>query len=152
MDNNLVLTARFVVGLTWLYEGLWLKILRPSAEELRVLETVFNRLFGRFHVASLDMLHAIGSVETMLAIGILAGWNPRLLAGIQILLLLGMDGAGIALGRNTLADPFGLVIKNLSFLVCILLVGLYDNQGHGNQGRGDKRPASPRAKRKPAAE
>ena len=25
MDRNLALTARFVVGLTWLYEGLWLK-------------------------------------------------------------------------------------------------------------------------------
>ena len=147
MDNNLVLTARFVVGLTWLYEGLWLKILRPSAEELRVIETVFERLSGRFHVGSLDMLHAIGSVETMLAIGIFAGWNPRLLAGIQILLLLGMDSLGIALGRNTLTDPVSLIIKDLSFLICILLVGLYDNQG-----RASKRPAAPRAKRKAAAE
>lgn len=147
MDNNLVLTARFVVGLTWLYEGLWLKILRPSAEELRVIASIFDRLFGRFHVASLDMLHAIGSVETMLAIGILAGWNPRLLAGIQILLLLGMDSIGLALGRNTLVDPAGLIIKDLTFLICILLVGLYDNQG-----RASKRPTAPRAKRKSAAE
>lgn len=147
MDNNLVLTARFIVGFTWLYEGLWLKILRPSGEELRVIETVFDRLFGRFHVTPLDMLHAIGSVETMLAIGVLAGWNPRLLASIQILLVLGMDGVGIALGRNTLSDPIGMIMKDLTFLICILLIGLYDNQE-----RGGKRPATPRGKRKPAAE
>ena len=123
MDRNLVLTARVVVGLTWLYEGLWLKILRPDALQLHIMALVFQRT----HLAPIDLLRGIGGVETMLAFGVLAGWNPRILAVVQILLLVSIDTAGIALGSNLLHDPIGTVLRDLSLLVCILLLGLYDN-------------------------
>lgn len=123
MDRNLVLTARVVVGLTWLYQGLWLKILRPDAVQLRIIALVFQRT----HLAPIDLLRGIGSVETMLAFGVLAGWNPRILAVVQILLLVSIDTGGIALGGNLLRDPIGTVLRDFSLLVCILLLGLYDN-------------------------
>lgn len=135
MDRNLALTARFVVGLTWLYEGLWLKIWKHDAMELRVLANVFAPI----RVAPLNLLLAVGCGEAMLAFGVLIGWNPRFLAGVQILLLLAMDGTGIALGKGALTDPIGLIIKNLPFILCILFVGLYDSS------------PSKSAKRKPTA-
>ena len=73
MDRNLALTARFVVGLTWLYEGLWLKIWKHDPLELRVLANVFAPL----RVAPLNLLLAVGCGEAMLAFGVLIGWNPR---------------------------------------------------------------------------
>ena len=137
MNRNLVLTARFVVGFVWLYEGVWLKLIRHDAEELRVITAVFARL----RVAPLDLLRGMGCVETMLAFGVLAGWKPRFLAGVQVLMLVGMDGVGIALGKGTLTDPVGVIVRNLPLLVCILLVGQYDNA---------PRPASPPARSKSA--
>ena len=62
-------------------------------------------VFARVHLAPLDLLRGAGCVETMLAFGVLAGWNPRLLAGVQILMLVGMDSVGILLGKGTLTDP-----------------------------------------------
>ncbi len=123
MNRNFVLTARFVVGVVWLYEGLWLKLIQHDAGELRVIATVFARL----RLAPLDLLRGVGCVETMLAFGVLAGWSPRLLAGVQILMLVGMDSVGILLGKGTLTDPVSVIVRNLPFLVCILLVGQYDN-------------------------
>lgn len=143
MDRNLTLTARFVVGLVWLYEGLWLKLVQHSPEELRVMTTVFQRV----HLAPLDLLRGVGCVETLLALGVLAGWSPRLLAGVQILVIVGMDGVGIALGKGSIADPIALIIRNLPLLVCILLVGQYDGAV-----KSAKRAPAPRPKRKPAAE
>ena len=142
MDRNLVLAARFVVGLTWLYEGLWLKLLKHDPVELRVLASVFAPV----RVAPLNLLLAVGCGEVMLAFGVLIGWSPRFLAGVQILLLLAMDSAGIALGKGALPDPIGLIIRNLPFLVCILVVGLYD----GSPAKYATPAPTPRAKRKPA--
>jgi hypothetical protein len=144
MDRNLALAARFVVGLTWLYEGLWLKLLKHDPMELRVIANVFAPV----RVAPLNLLFAVGCGEVMLAFGVLIGWSPRFLAGVQVLLLLAMDSTGIALGKGALADPAGLIIKNLPFLLCILFVGLYD----GSPAKPTKRAPTPRAKRKPSAE
>lgn len=147
MNCNLTLIARFVVGLTWLYEGLWLKLVQHNPEELRVMATVFQRA----HLAPLDLLRGVGCVETLLALGVLAGWKPRLLAGVQVLLLVGMDGVGIALGKGSLADPLGLIVRNLPFLVCILLVGQYDSPVGAGKRASTPRASTPRAKRKTAA-
>lgn len=139
MNRNLVLFARFLVAVTWLYEGLWLKLYKQNHDDLRVLATVF----ARSSFAPLNLLRGIGCVEVMLAFGVLAGWSPRFLAGVQILLLLTLDGVGIALGKGAIADPIGLIVHALPFLFCILFLGQYDN--NGSKGGGGK--SAPRSKK-----
>ena len=125
MNRNLTLLARFLVAVTWLYEGLWLKLYNQNQNDLRVLATVF----ARSSFAPLNLQRGIGCVEVMLAFGVLAGWSPRFLAGVQILLLLTLDGVGVALGKGAVADPIGLIVHALPFLFCILYLGQYDNNG-----------------------
>ena len=138
MNRNLVLFARFLVALTWLYEGLWLKLYKQSPDGLRVMSAVF----ARASVAPLHLLRGIGCVEVMLAFGVLAGWSPRFLAGVQILLLLTLDGVGLALGKGAIADPIALIIHALPFLFCILFLGQYDTTSRGGGGK-----SAPRSKK-----
>lgn len=129
MNRNLVLLARFVVALTWLYEGLWLKLYRQNHEELRVVSAVFARSSSSF--APLNLLRGIGCVEVMLAFGVLSGWKPRFLAGVQILLLVTTESVGIAMGKGAIADPAALIVHALPFLFCILFLGQFDNPPKG---------------------
>ncbi len=125
--------------MTWLYEGLWLKLYNQNHDDLRVLAAVF----ARSSFAPLNLQRGIGCVEVMLAFGVLAGWNPRFLAGAQILFLLTLDGVGLALGKGAIADPIGLIVHALPFLFCILFLGQYDNNGSkGGSGR-----SAPRSKK-----
>jgi uncharacterized membrane protein YphA (DoxX/SURF4 family) len=116
-----LLTAiRLSVAAIWLYEGLWLKIVHPVPHELAVVESV---AFGPLSPERL--LALIGGGETLLGLGVLSGLYPRFLAWFQGSVLVLMNGIGIAFSHGAIADPVGLVLKNLPLLLCIIALGLY---------------------------
>jgi uncharacterized membrane protein YphA (DoxX/SURF4 family) len=119
IDDRLVFCLRVVVAAIWLYEGLWLKLLTRAPHELAVVAGVGGRL------APERLLELIGGGESLLALGVLCGlwWRP--LAWFQLALLAAMNAIGILAGGGAIADPAGLVIRNLPFVMCIILIGLY---------------------------
>jgi ligand-binding SRPBCC domain-containing protein len=121
MPARLLPAIRLVVALTWLYEGLWLKIIRQAPHELAVVASAAGSL--PVPVQPLTLLRLIGLGETLLGIGVLTGKHSRLLSRIQIALLVGMNGAGILFGKGSIEDPAGLVITNLPFALCIVALG-----------------------------
>ncbi|HEX9988781.1 MAG TPA: DoxX-like family protein [Chloroflexia bacterium] len=121
MLPSLLPAIRLVVSLTWLYEGLWLKLIRQAPYELNVVASTAGSL--PVPVRPLTLLRLIGLGETLLGIGVLTGKHSRVLSGIQIALLVAMNGAGILFGKRSIEDPVGLVIKNLPFALCIAALG-----------------------------
>ena len=119
MSPVLIWLLRGVVALVWIYEGLWLKVIRQAPHELQVVASV-----GIGWLPPKTLLFLIGSGETLLGIGVLTGLYARFLAWFQILLLLAMNAVGIVFGHGSISDPAGLLIHNLPFLACIAILGL----------------------------
>lgn len=114
----LLTAVRLAVAAVWIYEGLWLKVVHPSAHELAVVGSV---TIGPLSPAG--FLRLIGWGETVLGLGVLTGLYYRFLAWIQALLLVLMNGIGILIAGKAIADPLGLVIHNLPLLLCIAVLG-----------------------------
>ncbi len=120
MHPALLIAIRCAVAAVWIYEGLWLKVVHPSPHELAVVESI---RFGSLSPSQLLLL--IGCGETALGLGVLSGRQDRFLAWFQGAILVLMNALGILLGGTAIADPFGLVIHNLPFLLCIVVLGVY---------------------------
>lgn len=116
-----VFVVRLAIALVWLYEGLWLKLIERAPHELAVVEGVG----GLMSLTPLQFLQLIGAGETLLALGVLSGLFWRPLAWFQLALLVAMNAIGILKGGNAISDPAGLLIRNLPFVLCIVIVGLY---------------------------
>ena len=101
------------VAAVWLYEGLWCKVLGRSPHEFEVVEQVPFLAPATAHA----LLRVLGLVETMLAVWILAGWQPIAAAVAQTALLVGLNAAGIYFSRHRSPDPAGMLVKNAAFLV-----------------------------------
>jgi uncharacterized membrane protein len=101
------------VAAVWLYEGLWCKVLGRSPHEFEVVEQVPFLAPAKAHA----LLRVLGLVETMLAVWILAGWQPIAAAFVQTALLVGLNAAGIYFSRHQIPDPAGMLVKNAAFLV-----------------------------------
>jgi len=115
-----LLTVRCAIALIWLYEGLWQKLIARDTYELSIV-----RQFTNSDDAALQLMSAIGTAETLLAVAILSGLFARPLAWFQISILIVMNLTGIFFGNNTIEQPIGLLIKNMPLLLCMGLVGLY---------------------------
>ena len=83
------------------------------------------------------LLFGIGCGEVLLGVAVLTGFAPRLLAGVQAAILVLMNGIGILFGGNSIPDPVGLVIHNLPFLMCILILG-WSGPVTGEAGRAGR--------------
>jgi hypothetical protein len=97
----------------WLYEGLWCKLLSgcPShAVIVRSLPDPFPRIAG-------PLIMGIGTIEVALGLWVLSGWQRRLAAWAQTILLILMNGGGLVWGRGAIPDPAGVVIQNVVLLV-----------------------------------
>ena len=114
MTGRWRLGLRVVLCLTWLYQGLWLKLMARDPHHLQVVEAV-GPVAG---LAPADFLTLIGAGETLLAVGILSGLLHRFVASFQIVLLLSMNFIGIVSGG--VEQPIGLLIGNLPLLVCMV--------------------------------
>lgn len=102
---------RLVVALTWLYQGLWLKLVVVDPHHLEVVRGA--GLPGWF-------LTVIGAGETLLGIGVLSGLFNRFVSWFQLALLLAMNSIGILTGG--VDDPVGLILGNLPLVGCILVL------------------------------
>jgi len=116
----LLAAIRVAVAAVWIYEGLWLKVLRPSPHELAVVQSVAVGL-----LSPPRLLFLIGCGETLLGLGVLSRLYARPLAWFQGALLVLMNGLGIAFGGSAIPDPFGLVIHNLPLFLCIVALGVH---------------------------
>jgi uncharacterized membrane protein YphA (DoxX/SURF4 family) len=116
----LLAAMRVAVAAVWIYEGLWQKVLRPAPHELAIVQSV---AFGP--VTPLLFMRSIGIGETLLGLAVLSGLYSRPLAWVQGVLLVLMNGIGIAFSDGAIADPVGLVLRNLPLLLCIAALGVH---------------------------
>ncbi len=123
LPHRLVLAIRTVVALTWLYEGLWRKLIQQDPHELAVVESVGDALPAPVSVKPLTLLKLIGLAETLLGLAVVTGRHSRLLAGAQIALLVVMNGGGVLFGKGSIEDPLALAIRNLPFAACVAALG-----------------------------
>jgi len=107
--------GRAALALTWLYHGLWLKLLGGSSHQAAVIAAAP----GLGGTAGYLVLLVLGVVETALAVWVITGYRPRLAAAFQTVLLLAMNAGGLLWGRLHIADPAGMVIQNLVFLALV---------------------------------
>lgn len=110
--------CRIAVALVWLYEGLWCKVLRGSHHELEVVQAA--PLFAPTWAAL--FLRALGVGECVLAVWVLAGWQPLWAAIAQTALLVSLNTAGMTWSRHLIPDPPGMLIKNFAFLMLAWVV------------------------------
>ncbi len=120
LSPRFLLAIRCVVALIWLYEGLWQKLVMRDAYELSIV-----RQFAGSDAGALQLMSAIGTAETLLAIAVLSGIFARPLAWFQITMLVVMNLTGIFFGNGTIEHPIGLLIKNLPLWFCMALIGFY---------------------------
>ncbi len=108
-----LLLVRVALAAVWIYEGLWCKLLGREENQLRIVRAVprYGEKFGR------PFLLALGVVEVLLGVWVLAGWAPGLCALAQTVVLVAINANGILWSRRLIADPAGMLVKNFAFLV-----------------------------------
>ena len=111
--------ARVAVALVWLYNGLWCKLLDgcPSHREIIVSGA------SPFGITPTPVRVAIGLAEVVLALWVLSGRKRVRAAWIQTLILAVMNGSGLLLAGDRIAEPGGLIVHNLAFLTLVWVVG-----------------------------
>lgn len=118
--DGFALAARVVMAVVWLYNGLWLKLIAADAHHREIVAATFHDA-----VLGNRILVGIGSLETLLAIGLLSGRCSRLVNWVQILALVAMNTVGI-LCSGQIDRPAALVVSNLPLVLgaaAILLFG-----------------------------
>ena len=113
MSPRLLLGVRLVLALTWLYQGLWVKLIVVDPHHLAIVEGVFPASPRAF-------LSLIGAGETLLGLGIASGLVYRFVTAFQAILLISMNAVGILSGG--VPQPLGLIVGNLPLLMCMLLI------------------------------
>ena len=113
MSPRLLLGVRLVLALTWLYQGLWVKLIVVDPHHLAIVEGVFPGNPRAF-------LSLIGAGETLLGLGIASGLVYRFVTAFQAILLISMNAVGILSGG--VPQPLGLIVGNLPLLMCMLLI------------------------------
>jgi uncharacterized membrane protein YphA (DoxX/SURF4 family) len=103
---------RGLTALVWLYQGVWLKLLLASKDQVAVVAAVP----GFSGPAAGAAIAAIGVIEAAVALWVLSGLRPIAAALFQTALLLGMNAAGIIFAQHAIHDPAGMAIGNLAFL------------------------------------
>ena len=120
MSQSLLFCIRLMLGLIWLYNGLWLKILNVSPQHLAVVQGLqWEGLIG-----SSLLLQIIGWSETLLALGIWSGWHYQTVSWLQFGILLLMNLIGILFSTG-IDEPMHLLVQNLPLFLCILIAARY---------------------------
>lgn len=121
--------APAAVALVWLYQGLWVKVLRASEAQQAVVASAL----GSGAAATRAVLVGIGLAEAFLAVWVLSGLAPRRAARVQTLALVGMNAAGLLAAADSIPDPGGMVVANLAFLALVWKVAA-NGQAPGRGG------------------
>ena len=106
------------IAAVWLYHGVWNKLLAPSGRHAEIVASG-PAILG---IPSRSLLLFIGAIETLLALWVLSGVRSRWCAIVQTLLLAGMNIGGLVWARNEIADPGGMILQNVAFLVLVWIV------------------------------
>lgn len=119
MNPYLLFALRIMLGLIWLYNGLWLKVILLDAEHLAVVQGL-----GIDYLSPENLLRLIGFAETLLALGIWSGLLNRFVSIFQLAILVVMNSIGIVFS-GAIAEPLGLLVQNLPMFFCIVIVAIY---------------------------
>ena len=111
--------ARLAIALVWLYNGLWCKLLARCSSHEEIIASAAVPL--GFHTRL--VMVGIGAGEVMLAVWVLSGRKLRLAAWVQTLVLVAMNGAGLAWGAEEIPNLGALLVQNLVFLTLVWIVG-----------------------------
>lgn len=114
------------VAAVWLYEGVWCKILGRVQSQVEVV-TAVPRLGPRFGSLFLKVL---GVVEAALAAWVIAGISPGVCAIVETSLLVLLNTNGLLWARHIIHEPFGMVVKNFSFLLLVWVCGALPRGPH----------------------
>ncbi|MDF0597185.1 DoxX-like family protein [Psychromarinibacter halotolerans] len=106
--------VRLVLALMWLMSGV-LGLFLPTATVLGSVDTALPDM------AALVLGRLGGLVDVGIAIGLLAAWRLRLLAWVQLTVVVGYTLGLSVLDPSLWLDPFGALLKNLPILLLILV-------------------------------
>jgi len=114
-----LLLIRSSVAAVWMYEGLWCKVLGRVRSQVDVVTAVprFGPKFG------VPFLKVLGVVEMALAVWVMTGISPGSCAIAQTVLLVTLNANGLVWSRHLIHEPFGMVVKNVAFLVLVWVCG-----------------------------
>ena len=103
---------RMTLALLWAVSGLVALLSAPSAYE-RVAAALGN--------AAAPLAYAFGLVDLAIAAAVVRGWHLKLMADVQIAVILGYT-LGLSLLMPALwSDPFGPLLKNVPILLLVLV-------------------------------
>ena len=119
MNRWFLFVVRLVVATTWFYQGLWLKVVLADPQQLAIVRSAGGPLTPLF------FLRLIGIGETLIGVAVLAAIWPRSIAAVQVALVVAMNTGGILFGGGAIDRPIGLIVQNLPFLVCVILLGAW---------------------------
>jgi hypothetical protein len=110
---------RGAISAVWLYEGLWCKILGRAQLQVQVVAAVpgVGPHFGH------RFLKVLGAVEILLAAWALSGISPASCAIVQTTFLVVLNANGLLWARHIIHEPFGMIVKNIAFLVLVWTCG-----------------------------
>jgi hypothetical protein len=103
------------ISAIWLYQGTWKKVILLDSQHLAIVSDATP--------AFLDprvILIAIGLFETSLGISFLFSRTKKISGGLQILLLIMMNSAGIYFSSNNIADPVAMLLSNAVLVMSII--------------------------------
>jgi hypothetical protein len=101
------------IGAVWVFHGLYSKLLHgvPRHEE------IVGRVLGEGVAAPATL--AIGVLEVALGVWAFTGRRRRACALVQTLALVAMNALEIALARDLLLSPIGMLALNAAFLALV---------------------------------
>lgn len=114
---RLAVCARLALAAVWLSEGLGLKLLLHDAVELEVVARS-----GLWLVSPLATLLAVGALETLAGLVLLAGVRPRLAAVVTTGVLVAITAGVVGTAPELLLAPLSGVAKNAALVVCAAVV------------------------------
>lgn len=112
LDHKLI---RLSIGLVWLYQGLWCKVLGGVPGHVAVISAVpfIGPAAGRV------ALIALGLIECGVAAWVWSGKRMRHAAMVQTVLLAAMNAGGLIWAWRLIPDPAGMILQNFAFLLLI---------------------------------
>jgi uncharacterized membrane protein YphA (DoxX/SURF4 family) len=115
---NSILLARLAVAATWLYQGIWVRIISHN------YHIYFPWKISHLSPSVLGIF--TGVIEILLGVAVLIGIWTKPLAITQLILMLVAIVIAIAYGYTS--HPIGFIISELPFVACI---GMLAAQGAG---------------------
>ena len=112
-SDTLHILAQIVIGLVWVFHGLYSKILNGIPRHSLIVGKILGA--GNAAIAT----KAIGLLEVLLGFWAFTGWQRVGCAGVQTAAIVAMNTLEICLARELLISAFGMVILNLGFLALV---------------------------------